>query len=299
MPKDNKTKERTLDKIKAYIQRMPSFSTTMTKVLEICNNPSSSANDLNRVISLDPVLTGQVLRLINSAYYSLPSRVTSMSRAIVMLGMNTVRNLALSTAVLQTLEHSSVSKALPMDDFWTHSICTGVTAKALAAIKNVPFVNQEEYFVAGLLHDLGKIPLLGGLPDEYTHALATAATDQRPLWQVENEVIGFDHSRVGRWIAEKWNLGEAFNNAISLHHDPATASAATRQLTRLVSIANFFSNVSEIGASGDAFPEEEGVLRLLEQVEIPWETLTEMRGTVVEKIGDGRVFLEGRKRGAS
>ncbi|MDP2104936.1 MAG: HDOD domain-containing protein, partial [Desulfobulbaceae bacterium] len=80
--------------IQAYIDRMPSLSTTVNKVLEVCNSPKTSANDLNRVISLDPVLTGHVLKLINSAYYSLPNQVSSLARAIIMLGLNTVKNLA-------------------------------------------------------------------------------------------------------------------------------------------------------------------------------------------------------------
>ena len=89
-----------LKDIRAYIARMPSLSTTAAKVLETCNNPQSSPNDLNRVICLDPVLAGQVLRLTNSAYYSLGHSVSSLTRAIIMLGINTVKNLVLSFAIL-------------------------------------------------------------------------------------------------------------------------------------------------------------------------------------------------------
>ena len=136
--------------IKDYIDRMPSLSTTVTKVLEVCNTPNTSPNDLNRVISLDPVLTGQVLKLINSAYYSLPNQISSLARAIIMLGLNTVKNLALSTAVIGTLGKQESFKSLPMDSFWAHSICVGVTAKLLAGMKNVPTSEREEYFVAGM-----------------------------------------------------------------------------------------------------------------------------------------------------
>ena len=88
------TNEQRFKLVQRYIDKMPSLSTTVTKVLEICNKPNTSPNDLNRVISLDPVLTGQVLKLINSAYYSLPNQITSLTRAIIMLGLNTVKNLA-------------------------------------------------------------------------------------------------------------------------------------------------------------------------------------------------------------
>ena len=101
------SREGHLAKIRAYIDGMPGLSTTVVKVLETCNNPKSSAHDLQRVISLDPVLTGRVLKLINSAYYSLGKPVSSLTRAIIMLGLNTVKNLALSFSVIEALSFCS------------------------------------------------------------------------------------------------------------------------------------------------------------------------------------------------
>ena len=101
---------------------MPSLPITVSKVLEICNNPKTSPVDLNQVISLDPVLMGKVMRLINSAYYCLPNQITSLVRAIIMLGINTVKNLALCTAVLGTLDKKGDFQALNMEGFWRHSL---------------------------------------------------------------------------------------------------------------------------------------------------------------------------------
>ena len=137
------TGENRLRQIQQYISRMPSLSTTVSKVMEICNRPDASPNDLNRVISLDPVLTGLVLRMINSAYYSLPDQITSLARAIIMLGLNTVKNLALSTAILQTVGGKNSFKALSMDEFWTHSITVGVTAKAVSGLKGIPGMQRD------------------------------------------------------------------------------------------------------------------------------------------------------------
>jgi HD-like signal output (HDOD) protein len=164
--------EKRLRQINKYILRMPSLSTTVGKVLEICNNPSTSPNDLNRVISLDPVLTGQVLRLINSAYYSLPNRITSLTRAIIMLGINTVKNLVLGTSIVGSVGGRESFKTLSMDHFWEHSLAVGVTAKTLAARKGIPITEREEFFVAGLLHDLGKIPL----SVEFSFSIASIAS---------------------------------------------------------------------------------------------------------------------------
>ena len=121
--------------LRNYIKTIPSLPTSVTKVLEICNNPSASPADLNHVISLDPVLVGRVLKLINSAYYALGQQVTSLARAIIMLGINTVKNLALSTTVMGSLPSKQASQGLDMEGFWRHSLCVGVSAKLLA--KNV------------------------------------------------------------------------------------------------------------------------------------------------------------------
>jgi len=111
-------KDTILKVIQAYVHKMPALPVTVAKVLEITNNPKTSPADLNQIISLDPVLMGKVMRLINSAYYSLPNQITSLVRAIIMLGINTVKNLALSTAVLGTLGRASDFQALNMDQCW-------------------------------------------------------------------------------------------------------------------------------------------------------------------------------------
>ena len=128
-------KERQRRDIEKFIEKMPSLSTTVGKVMEICSRTDASPNELNKVISLDPVLTGQVLKLINSAYYSLVNKVTSLTRAITMLGMNTVKNMALSTAIIRTVAGAKKSKALPTTKFWAHSIGAGVSAKLLGEAK--------------------------------------------------------------------------------------------------------------------------------------------------------------------
>ena len=132
-----------LEKIRLFVDKMPSLSTTVSKVLEICSRPDTVPNDLNRVIALDPVLAGQVLKLINSAYYSLMNKVTSLTRAIIMLGLNTVKNLALSTAIIRSVSQAKKSRALPIRAFLAHSIAVGVMAKLLAARRGLSLAERE------------------------------------------------------------------------------------------------------------------------------------------------------------
>jgi len=291
------TREQRIKRIQNHIFRMPNLSTTVTKVLEICNNPKTSPNDLNRVISLDPVLTGKVLTLINSAYYSLPKRVTSLTRAIIMLGLNTVRNLALSTAVLEAFGRGESFPALSIDEFWTHSLCVGVTAKSLAVIRDVPVTEREEYFVAGLLHDLGKIPLNSCFPDEYVQALKSAKLEQGALHRAETAVIGFDHCEAGKMIADKWHLSETMNDALCHHHNLDDVNEENRELMAIVALANTYANTLEKDVSGTDVPEDPVVQYLLEQVGISWHVFADLSETVFSEIEKARIFLQLTEKG--
>ena len=281
-------KDRQRRDIERFINKMPSLSTTVGKVMEICSRTDASPNELNRVISLDPVLTGQVLKLINSAYYSLVNKVTSLTRAITMLGMNTVKNMALSTAIIRTVGSAKKSKALPTTKFWAHSIGAGVSAKLLGGVRGIPVMEREELFLAGLLHDLGKVPF----GDEYIEVLNIARFEQAPLHDVEKEILGIDHQEVGSMIAEKWKLNKAITECISNHHrldDPRwtmTPEIAT------VALGNIYTNIQDHGYAGNPFPAEDEIGKLLKLSEISWADYCDIGERVIEEIDKAKVFLQ-------
>ena len=284
------SREELLSDIQKYIDRMPSLSTTVTKVIEVCNQPNTSPNDLNRVISLDPVLTGQVLKLINSAYYSLPNQVTTLTRAIIMLGLNTVKNLAISTAVLEAIKKEG-SQCFSMDSFWTHSLCVGVTAKALAASKKVPAESQEEYFVSGLLHDLGKIPFSNCFAEDYKKVLELASLQRCSLLRAEEMIFGFDHHATGKMIAEKWQLSKNIEACLSSHHNLDNLTQENKSLVNTVSAANLFANIFEFGTAGDNFQEIPDVVKTLDTTGMNWHKMASLIGVVEEEIDKAQVFL--------
>ncbi|TKB28614.1 HDOD domain-containing protein [Desulfopila sp. IMCC35006] len=274
--------------IERFINKMPSLSTTVGKVMEICSRTDASPNELNKVISLDPVLTGQVLKLINSAYYSLINKVTSLTRAITMLGMNTVKNMALSTAIIRSVAGAKKSKALPTTKFWAHSIGAGVSAKMLGEVKGMAVMEREELFLAGLLHDLGKVPF----GDEYIEVLQIAREEQLPLYQVEMEVMGIDHQEVGLMIADKWKLNQVITGCIGSHHQIATLTGDLGQQMALVALGNMYSNIVDHGYAGDPFPAEEEVGRLLTAVDLSWQEFCGIGDRVVEEIKKAEIFLK-------
>lgn len=277
--------------LQAYINKMPNLPTTMTKILEICNDPKSSPADLNRVISLDPVLMGKVMRLINSAYYGLSQEITSLSRAIIMLGVNTVKNLVLSTAVLGTMGEEDNSPALNMDGYWRHSLGVGVTAKLIAKHRRVSSRLLEEYFIAGLLHDIGKIPLNNRFSHDYIVILASAERDNTPLFQAESQEIGMNHAQVGDLILKTWNLDESIQDVILHHHKPQGYKGSHMELLHTVVLANYFVNISDIGSSGDCFPEAPPK-DLYENLNISINMLKRMEDDVNLEIERASIFLK-------
>ncbi|MDA1273811.1 MAG: HDOD domain-containing protein [Verrucomicrobia bacterium] len=281
-----------VDQIREYIDRMPSLSTTVTKVLEICNHPNTSANDLNRIISLDPVLTGRVLKLINSAYYALSDHISSLTRAIIMLGINTVKNLALSTSVVGALKGIKSHEILASDQFWTHSLSVGITAKALAAKRGVSGNEREDFFVAGLLHDLGKIPMLQCFAEDYATAIAHAKEVQIPLCRAEQELFGFHHGWVGREIAEKWKLSNGISECLGFHHEPERASKEFADLVATVELANIFTNKEEIGGAGDFHPNFTPIPEILSGLNLEWKDVEELKETVLQELDKAQAFVK-------
>lgn len=292
------TPEARLKQIQLHIARMPSLSTTVAKVLEVCNNPYASPQELNRVISLDPVLTGQVLKLINSAYYSLPNRIGSLTRAIIMLGVNTVKNLVLATSVLAVFKNSKAGGGFAIDDYWAHCLCVGATTKEIARLKGVPPMEQEEYFVAGLLHDLGKLPMVACYADLYARAMQRCRQDPGlPLFEAERLEIGFDHCQVGWLIGAKWKLNDAMKHAIVHHHQPLAPGCQPGQLLFFVSLANQLAYQFRIGGAGDVYLDQLLLHTLADRIETTPADLVALEPLVVRAVDKAKVFLKQSRKG--
>jgi HD-like signal output (HDOD) protein len=285
------TPQERLQKIQRFITRMPSLSTTVAKVLEICNDPQSSPNDLNKVISLDPVLTGQVLKLINSAYYGLPDRITSLTRAIIMLGLNTVKNLVLATSILSNFKGNRAIRGTLTDTFWEHSLGVGATARVLAKFFKVPALEQEEFFVTGLLHDLGKLPIMASFPPLYQLIIKLHEEQDLQLFEIEKKLLGFDHCHVNRLIFAKWKLSEDMLNAAVFHHRPFNPEADQNKLLMSISLANV--TVHRFQQQPPEMQQEKDILltSLTKACNIEYDQVMALKDDIEEQIEKARVFL--------
>lgn len=278
--------------LEGYIDKMPPLPTSVGKVLEICQKPNAQPTDLNKVISLDPVLLARVMKLINSAYYGLNQEVTSLVRAIIMLGLNTVKNLALSTAVLGSLNTTHTKNAvLNLDGFWLHSLCVGVMAKHLARLRNVPAQDQETYFFCGLLHDIGKVPLNNRAPEEYLQALQTSSEQRVALVQAEALALDFTHADAGSLIINAWKLTDDIKDVVAFHHRPLEYLGDHKDLVYTVLVADYFTNIMEIGFSGNRFPSRPPT-EVYRALNLTWAQVEALEPQVRQEIERAKVFLK-------
>lgn len=273
-----------------HIEKMPSLSPTVGKIIEVANNPGSSANDLNKVISLDPVLAAKVLKLVNSAYFGFPEKITSTVRAIVILGLNTIKNLALSTAALETMTIKETG-GLNIDEYWKHLLGTGVMCKLIARKIGIPKDFLEDYFLAGLLHDIGKIVLNRLNPAGYHKLIDAAEAKKIMLVAAEGVIFGINHTEIGQILGKKWGLTDGLVEAMTFHHSSQSASEEHQKLVYSVHISNIFVKMHNVGQSGNSVQEpiDNDKLAILG---INFEQLEDMSGYLLEGVERAAVFLQ-------
>jgi putative nucleotidyltransferase with HDIG domain len=171
-----------------------------------------------------------------------------------MLGINTVKNLALSTAVMDNLNTKKKSLGLDMEGFWRHSLCVAVAAKFLAKKRGIDSKMIEEYFTAGLLHDIGKIPLNAVLSQQYMVTVSNADRERKPLTLAEENIFGMNHCEAGGMIADAWKLDGAIGDAIKYHHSYREYAGDNKDILYSVAVAKRFATLSVIGFSGECHP---------------------------------------------
>ena len=190
-------------KLAAAVESMPAFPKSVQKILELTRDVNCTPKDLVQVIEKDPVITVKILKVVNSAYYSLPKQITSINHAVVYLGFNTIKNLALSIASIGMLPKSNAA-GFDVQQYLLHSLATAGIAKLLAG--KLGGADPMDCYIAGLLHDFGKVVFAQFMPDDFKRALALSANDGISLHLALRQTIGVDHAVVGAMLVEKWRF---------------------------------------------------------------------------------------------
>jgi putative nucleotidyltransferase with HDIG domain len=190
-------------RLAAAVESMPAFPKSVQSILALTRNMDCSPKDLVQVIGKDPVITIKVLRVVNSAYYNLSSQITSMDHAVVFLGFNTIKNLALSIAAISMLPANHLA-GFDAQQYLLHSLVTAGIAKQLAL--RVQDADPNDCFIAGLLHDFGKVVVAQCMPAEYQRAVEISLWNETSLHAALRQVVGVDHFAIGAMLVERWRF---------------------------------------------------------------------------------------------
>jgi putative nucleotidyltransferase with HDIG domain len=237
-----------LEKIIARIDDRPTLPRTVLKITELVNDPKSSAKDIARIITDDQVLTARLLKLVNSSFYGFPQRISTVNTAIVLLGFDAIRSLLLTTSVFDLFAGRNKKSKRDQEKFWDHSLGCAVGAKVIGNYLRHDKI--EELFVAGLLHDIGKIVEMMYLPDQFARVMAAANQENILMLTAEEKVLGYDHAEIGRLLAVKWNLPIKLEQVIAHHHQPAAAGSFIMEAA-VVHLADILCRALDMGYGGD------------------------------------------------
>jgi len=250
-PQPRKVKATPYDLVSGVV-RLVSLPEVCIRVNEMLEDVRVNANDIGKVISQDTGLTARLLKIVNSAFYGFPSRIETVSRAVTVIGLRELRGLVLAASAVEAFSKIP-NDLLNMVKFWRHSVYCGVVAQLLAERCHV--LHSERLFVAGLLHDIGKLILSHRLPSEMGEVVARVKLEDRPDFDIETEVFGFDHSEVGGELLKVWQMPKSLEQAVRHHHRPDQADDAIMDVC-LVHIANSMTLIAEGGLELDSTKNE-------------------------------------------
>lgn len=229
--------------------RVSSLPEIYFQINEVLNDPHSSFADIADVIGADTSLSARLLKIVNSPFYGFPSEIDSISHAVSIVGTRQLRDLALATTVISYFKGVS-QDYVNMNSFWRHSITCGIAARAIAVHNRE--VNSERFFLAGILHDIGRLILFENLSDAAEKIMERFKGGNQLLFQIEREILGFDHTEIGAALLEAWGLPESLREMIACHHDPLQSKRYGYEAS-IIQMGDILSKAMEAGSSGDPY----------------------------------------------
>ncbi|HDP69791.1 MAG TPA: HDOD domain-containing protein [Actinobacteria bacterium] len=242
-------------KLKLAIDRtkdLPPLPKAISKMLAVVNDEHSAAKDLADVISKDPAFTAKVLRIVNSAFYGFSEKISTVTHAVVILGYQNIKDMALGLSVFEILNKKADGAVLDKDRFWQHSLGCASAARLIADYVNYPV--PEEAFVAGLLHDVGKIVFDLYLGKDFCKVIDFVKNEGMGMLDAEEKVFGINHTQLGEQVAGKWNLPRTLKAAIRYHHQPLSSKGLgvfDQGIISIIYLADIFCKLKGVGFGGD------------------------------------------------
>lgn len=267
------------------VQKLPTLPSVANKITNLINDPTCTAIRLAEVINKDQSLTTRVLRLVNSAFYSLSAEVTNVKHGIALLGFKTISQMVISISVFDVFA-GKYGEDFDRSGFWKHSIGCGVIAKSIAQVVTYP--KEDDCFTAGLLHDIGKVVLDQYLHDDMIQIIQRTRAEEISFVNAERDLLGIDHADIGGQVMKKWNIPLPVMVAVQHHHqlpEERNGSALSQDhIVDIVRLADVICKCENIGYTGD------GIRPVLEK-EL-WERLPLEQKAVEEVVHQSAEEIE-------
>ena len=269
----------------SHIATLPEIT---LKIIELVESPTSTAQDLHKVIANDPALCSRILKVVNSAFYGLPGQIGSINRAIVLLGLNAVKNIVIAASLTKLFRGGRVSPHFSAKDLWTHSIAVGVLSKLI--VGKLQNALPDEAFLAGLIHDMGILVQLQALREPLVEVAERAAREELRYIDLETQIIGVDHQALGSALTTKWKFPRSFQYVTGHHHNPMALAPECRWLTCVVHVADHICAREGLGytltCKGETLDPA-----VLTELGLPLETVNELAKELPEALKETEAML--------
>lgn len=267
----------------SHIATLPEIT---LRIVELVESPRSTAQDLHKVIANDPALCSRILKVVNSSFYGLPGQIGSINRAIVMLGLNAVKNIAIAASLAKLFRGGDLTPAFSAKGLWKHSVSVAATAKLLADKLGLAF--SDEAFLAGLLHDIGLMVEMQYDRNRLVEVLQQVGVDAAgvpavDMLEVEEQIFGANHQHFGAGLCEKWKFPNNFRFATGHHHKPLELAPDCRTIPCVIHAADRL--VAEVGGSFRLDLISTGIsAEVMEVLKLSGEKLAELRASLPEHL---------------
>jgi putative nucleotidyltransferase with HDIG domain len=237
-----------LELIVKKARNLPVLPQVTSKLLDVINDSKAQAKDVGKIIESDQSLATQLLKQVNSPYYGFSGRISTLQHAVVIMGFNAVKNLAIGFSMAK-MSRKGASNALNTEQFWEHSLGVGVGARAIG--KEIGYPCPEELMAAGLVHDIGKVILADNFSEEYKNILQEAVEKDEEVYQTEKRVLKGSHDEVGEWFTNENRFPSVLKHCIKYHHVPSSYNSGEFSTAiKAINLADHLCKVKKVGWAG-------------------------------------------------
>ena len=258
------------------------------RIIQVVQDPRSTANDLHKIVCNDPALSARVLRVVNSAFYGLPGQIGSIDRAIMLLGLNAVKNIAIAASLAKMFKNIAPCDDLTGKDLWTHSVAVGAANKLITMSMGLAL--PDEAFLAGLIHDIGLVVELqaenSNIPDIVQRTKAGIS-----FIKAEEAILGANHQEIGQILTQRWKFPRSFQYVTGYHHRPQELAQENRLLTVVTHISDVICSQQELGVSITVNTQEPDP-ELVQEIGLPASKIEEIFANLEEELETVRDLIE-------